>query len=279
MEVLSQASVMLQARLEPKRDRLPSAQRCSGVVRRGAISVSWAERASEVVEAQTLRWQVFGEEMGARLASHASGLDIDEFDAWCEHLIARDDDTGEVIGTYRVLTPQRAQQLGRLYSDHEFDLSPLAPLRASMVELGRSCVHPSFRHGGVVLAMWGALGRFMVAHGYHTMVGCASMPMRDGGHAAASLWRALQQRHLADARWQVQPRLALPVAQLNQNLASEPPPLIKGYLKLGAQVLGAPAWDPDFNTADFPLLMRLADLPARHRRHLLGGASAPMVNT
>ncbi len=230
-----------------------------------------------MVEAQTLRWNVFAEEMGARLPSRLPGLDIDEFDPWCEHLIARDDDTGEVIGTYRVLTPERARQFGRLYSDHEFNLGPLAPLRATMVELGRSCVHPGFRHGGVVLAMWGALGRFMVARGFQTMVGCASMPMRDGGHAAASLWRELAAKHLAEPRWLVQPRLALPVGQLNQTLHSEAPPLIKGYLRLGAKVLGAPAWDPDFNTADFPLLMRLQDLPARHCRHLLGGVAQGAV--
>jgi putative hemolysin len=230
-----------------------------------------------VVEAQTLRWNVFAEEMGARLPSRLPGLDIDEFDPWCEHLIARDDDTGEVIGTYRVLTPERARLFGRLYSDHEFNLGPLAPLRATMVELGRSCVHPGFRHGGVVLAMWGALGRFMVARGFQTMVGCASMPMRDGGHAAASLWRELAAKHLAEPRWLVQPRLALPVGQLNQTLQSEAPPLIKGYLRLGAKVLGAPAWDPDFNTADFPLLMRLQDLPARHCRHLLGGVAQGAV--
>lgn len=240
---------------------------------RGRISVAWARRASEVIEAQTLRWNVFAEEMGARLPSRLYGLDIDEYDPCCEHLIARDDETGEVIGTYRVLTPERARATGGLYSDSEFDLTPLAPLRESMVELGRSCVHPAYRHGGVVLAMWGALGRFMVEQDFQTMVGCASMSMRDGGHSAASLWRVLKAQCLAPAQWQVRPRLALPVDQLDQSLDSDPPPLIKGYLRLGAKVLGAPAWDPDFNTADFPLLMRLADLPVRHRKHLLGDAS------
>ena len=95
--------------------------------------------------------------------------------------------------------------------------------------------------------------------------------VRDGGHAAASLWTALRQTHLAPIEHQVRPRLPLPVEYLDDSLPVEPPALIRGYLRLGARVLGAPAWDPDFNTADLPMMMRLADLPSRYRRHFMGG--------
>jgi putative hemolysin len=138
-----------------------------------------------------------------------------------------------------------------------------------MVELGRSCVHPEHRSGGAILALWGALGEFMQRNDLDTMIGCASVSMADGGHVAASLWAQLRRTHLAPIEWRVEPRLALPVDDLRQDLAVEPPPLIKGYLRCGARVLGPPAWDPDFNTADLPLMMRLADLPARYRRHFL----------
>jgi putative hemolysin len=94
--------------------------------------------------------------------------------------------------------------------------------------------------------------------------------MRDGGHCAASLWANLRRTHLAPVEWQVRPRVALPVDDLNQSLDVEPPALIKGYLRMGAKVLGAPAWDPEFNTADLPLLTRVADIPARYKRHFLG---------
>lgn len=240
------------------------------------LDVAWARTQEDLTQAQALRYQVFVGEMGAQLSpppGTPAGLDVDRFDAFCEHLLVRavqaDGRPGQVIGTYRVLTPDAARRAGGLYSETEFDLSPLASLRSSMVELGRSCVHPDHRSGGAIMALWGALGEFMQRNNLDTMIGCASVSMRDGGHYAASLWKRLQQTHLAAPEWQVQPRLALPVADLEQGLEAEAPPLIKGYLRCGARVLGAPAWDPDFNTADLPLMMRIGDLPARYRRHFL----------
>src|SRR5262249_27303418 len=111
---------------------------------------------------------------------------------------------------------------------------------------------------------------FMLRHGLDTMIGCASVSLRGGGDTAASLWARLRERHLAPAEWQAAPHRPLPLASLRQDLEPEVPALIKGYLRCGAKVLGPPAWDPDFTTADLPLLMRFADLPARYRKHFLG---------
>lgn len=238
------------------------------------IEVSWARHLDEVREAQRLRHAVFAGEMGARLDGPVPGHDIDLFDDYCEHLLVRDTATGMVIGTYRVLPPDQARRLGGTYSDGEFDLTRLRGLRERMVELGRSCVHPEHRHGGVILALWGALAEFMQRNRLDTMIGCASIPMQHqgvtGGQAAASIWRQLRQTHLAPIEHQVLPRLALPVDELDPLLVVEPPALIRGYLRLGAKILGAPAWDPDFNSADLPMMMRIADLPGRYRKHFLG---------
>lgn len=241
---------------------------------RGAVSVAWARHLDEVREAQRLRFRVFAGEMGARLDTTVPDHDVDLFDDYCEHLLVRDPASGEVVGTYRVLTPAQARRVGSTYSDTEFDLTRLRHLRGRMVELGRSCVHPDHRHGGVILALWGALAEFMVRNKLDTMIGCASIPMLHNGvvsgHAAASIWRQLSRTHLAPIEYHVRPRLPLPVEQLQDEMDVEPPALIRGYLRLGAKVLGAPAWDPDFNTADLPMLMRIADLPPRYRRHFLG---------
>jgi hypothetical protein len=240
----------------------------------GGISVSWARHQDEVRAAQRLRYEVFAGEMGARLTSPLPGHDIDLFDNYCEHLLVRDSATAQVIGTYRVLTPVQAQRVGSTYSDTEFDLTRLRGLRERMVELGRSCVHPDHRHGGVILALWSALAEFMARNQLDTMIGCASIPMLHQGmvcgDAAASIWHQVQATHLAPFEHQVRPRLPLPLERLNLHLAVEPPALIKGYLRLGAKVLGAPAWDPDFNSADLPMMMRLADMPPRYRKHFLG---------
>lgn len=245
---------------------------------RGGIAVAWARHQDEVRQAQRLRHEVFAGEMGARLSTSVPGHDVDLFDDFCEHLLVRDEESGTVIGTYRVLTPAQARRVGSTYSDTEFDLTRLRTLRPRMVELGRSCVHPDHRHGGVIMALWGALAEFMVRNQLDTMIGCASIPMLHNGvvsgDVAASIWKQLSQTHLAPVEYHVRPRLPLPlpVEQLDSSLPVEPPALIKGYLRLGAKVLGAPAWDPDFNTADLPMLMRIADLPARYRKHFLGGA-------
>lgn len=243
---------------------------------RPQLDVAWARTQDEVREAQRLRYSVFAGEMGARLTpppGTPAAHDADSFDEHCEHLLVRAresaDSPGLVIGTYRVLTPAAAARAGGLYSETEFDLSPLNELRPRMVELGRSCVHPDHRSGGAIMALWGALAEFMLRNKLDTMIGCASVSMRDGGHYAASLWKRLEQTQLAPPEWRVSPRLALPVDELRHDLDVEPPPLIKGYLRCGARVLGAPAWDPDFNTADLPLMMRIADLPSRYRRHFL----------
>jgi putative hemolysin len=235
------------------------------------IEVSWAQHLDEVREAQRLRYQVFANELGARLPKSLPGHDIDLFDDYCEHLLVRDNASGQVIGTYRVLTPAQAKRVGSTYSDTEFDLTRLRDLRSRMVELGRSCVHADHRHGGVIMALWGALFEFMDRNRLDTMIGCASIPMLHNGlvtgDVAASIWHQLRQTHLADIQFHVRPRLPLPVEALDHGLSIDPPALIKGYLRLGAKVLGAPAWDPDFNTADLPMMMRTADLPQRYRKH------------
>jgi putative hemolysin len=235
-----------------------------------AFHIIWASTPGEIKEAQRLRYKVFAEEMGANLARNGDGLDIDEFDAYCDHLLIRDQDSLKVVGTYRVLPPHKAQEIGRLYSDSEFDLSRIDHLRPKLVELGRSCVHQDYRSGAVIMALWSGLAQYMQKHGYEIMLGCASIPMADGGHFAASLYNSLGNDQMAPTEFHAFPRLPLPLDKLNGGLDVQPPPLIKGYLKLGAKICSAPAWDPDFNTADLLTMLRLSEINPRYAKHFLG---------
>lgn len=232
--------------------------------------VSLAVDDAEIREAQRLRYKVFAEEMGARLSTILPGHDIDLYDPYCDHLLVRDMESGEVVGTYRILSPESARRVGSYYSEQEFDLTRLHFLRPRMAELGRSCVHPEHRSGAVIARLWMGLADYMTRHGYETIVGCASIAMHDGGHHAARVHRQVTERHLAPIEWRATPRYRLPVETLDDGQPAILPPLIKGYTRLGALVCGEPAWDPDFNTADLLMLLPMAQLNRGYARRLLG---------
>ena len=224
---------------------------------------------SEIREAQRLRYRVFAGEMGAHLSSALPGHDIDLYDPFCDHLLVRELDSGEVVGTYRILPPEAARRVGSYYSEQEFDLTRLNFMRPRMAELGRSCVHPAHRSGAVIARLWMGLADYMTRYGYEYMVGCASIGMADGGHAAVSVYRQLSERHLAPIEWHVTPRTSLPVESLDDGQTAVLPPLIRGYTRLGAMVCGEPAWDPDFNTADLLMLLPMAQLNRSYARRLI----------
>lgn len=235
-------------------------------------SISFAAHQDEIAEAQRLRYKVFAEEMGAKLASAPAhpgepGFDVDQFDAHCEHLLVRDQRDGRVVGAYRLLPPENARRVGRLYSESEFDLARLDHLRGDLVEAGRSCVHWDHRNGAVIMLLWAGIARYMRRYGYGYLIGCASISLRDGGHAAANLYGSLKAGEFVPPEYSVFPRLPLPHARLRNREAPLVPPLIKGYLRAGAKVGGAPAWDPDFNTADLFMFLPMQALNPRYARH------------
>lgn len=225
------------------------------------LSVGLAGDAHERRAAQRLRWQVFAGELGAKLESPEPGIDQDIFDPYCEHLVVRDG--AEVVGTYRLLPPEGARRLGLYYSETEFDLIRLRGIRHDIVEVGRSCIAPRYRTGAVIALLWSGLARYMLANGHGYLAGCASTSLA----AAPALERRAE--HLAPVEYRVTPRRRLPAAG-SLSTGQALPPLVKGYLRAGAWVCGEPAWDPEFNCADFFMLLPLARIEARYARHFLG---------
>lgn len=239
-------------------------------------SICIASTGEEVRACQRLRHQVFAEEMKVRLHSSVPGLDVDDLDPYCDHLMVRDDRTGAAVGCYRMLLPERARAAGRLYADGEFDLGRLAPLRDLIVETGRTCVHPDHRNGAVISLMWSGIGRYLHLYNRRWLAGCASVPVADGGFGARCVWQLAQAKHLSPPAWRVTPHDAYPmspepVADRATMLAAVPP-LLRGYLRLGAWICGEPAHDPDFGVADFFVLLSLDRVDPRYLRHFLGQA-------
>ena len=146
------------------------------------LSLSLATTPEEVREVQRLRYQVFVEAMGLETLQNSDGLERDEFDDYCDHLIVRDSYTLKVVGTYRVMGARALAQTGRFYSESEFDLTRLQNLRPRILEAGRACIHPDYRSGGVIMMLWAGLAACMKKENAEYLVGCASVSLADGGN-------------------------------------------------------------------------------------------------
>lgn len=243
--------------------------------RRPHMRAYWARGDADLREAQRLRRRVFGEGLGVRTEPGGETphrRDVDVLDPVCEHLIVRayDDErkpAGRVVATCRVLTPDAALHAGGLASDDAFDLSQLDTLRPQLAEVSRACVDPRDRQGTAFMMLWARLAEFMHDNRLRWLLASHDVPMRDGGHAAASLWHEIastRRQHLPAER-QVRPRRPLPIERLGQDLRVEPSPIVLGYLRCGATLVGPPAWNAQLGHAALPFLMDLRNPPPRAR--------------
>lgn len=232
------------------------------------LVLSIAKTDKDLEELQRLRFRIFTEDMGAKFPQAIGDRDVDDFDQWCMHFMVRDIETDKIIGTYRILTPESARAAGKYYSESEFDLNPVNSFKPLLVEVGRSCIDSNYRNGPAIMLLWTGLAKVMMAGGYRYMLGCASVSLRDGGVTASAVWRKAQALILKHAETpQINPLQPYPLDLLNSHEPARIPPLIKGYLHLGATICGEPAWDKDFDTADFPILLDLEWLDNRYKRH------------
>ncbi|WP_404953670.1 GNAT family N-acetyltransferase [Streptomyces sp. 147326] len=245
----------------------PTAPRGTAPAAGPHYAVRLARDESEVRAAQRLRHRVFAGELGARLDGPEPGLDSDAFDAYCDHLLVIEEETEQVVGTYRLLPPERAAVAGRLYSEGEFDLSALAPIRPDLVEVGRSCVHPDHRNGAVIALIWAGLAHYMDRSGHNWLAGCCSIPLADGGVLAAATREAALTRSLAPEEYRVTPHLPWNPEGITFPDRMELPPLLRGYLRLGAWVCGEPALDAEFGCADLYVLLSLRRTNPRYLKH------------
>jgi putative hemolysin len=255
------------------RDSLPATGRC--------LDVRLATTAADIEAAQRLRWDVFYEDMGALPPKGGAGLDADPFDAICDHLLG--EDRGRVVGTYRLLRQSVAARHGGFYSAQEYALGALERTarreRRELLELGRSCVAPAYRDAGTIQLLWRGIACYLADHDIGGLFGCASFPGCDPTAHAQPL-SYLIDRHLAPAgiRAKALPQhhvemAMLPVGSYDPRRAMRLlPPLIKGYLRVGALVGDGAVIDRQFNTVDVFMTIPVEAIAGRYRERFARAA-------
>jgi L-ornithine Nalpha-acyltransferase len=243
----------------------------------GDFSVKVAETPTEVIAAQELRYFVFCHEMGANLSSqaHATKRDSDAFDAVCDHLLVRYHETPDaeprIVGTYRLLRDTKREGIGRYYSESEYDVSCFIHTDKQVLELGRSCTHPEFRHKVAMQLLWRGIGEYVMHYGIELMFGCASFAGAEvETHAEALSY--LHHFHLAPP--EIRPR-TLESMYVSMNLNPKEtldvrrnfaklPVLIKGYLRLGGVVGDGAFLDHAFNTTDILIVVQTSQVSEKY---------------
>ena len=238
------------------------------------LSVRLASSDADIEAAQRLRWDVFFEDMGATPPAGQMGLDVDRYDPFCDHLLVEDSANGmpQLVGTYRLLRESVARGQQGFYSLGEYDLSRMScARRGEMLELGRSCVSPQYRDAGTIQLLWRGIGAYLQAHNINLMFGCASFHGVDPlAHAAPLSY--LFHNHLAEQDLRARAlddryvdMGMLPIGGYDQRQAMRMlPPLIKGYLRVGAKVGDGAVIDHEFNTVDVFMIMRVEQIAARY---------------
>ena len=221
----------------------------------------------EIREAQKLRFDVFNLEMNKGLrASYERGLDSDDFDTFCDHLIVRDLDSREVVGTYRLLRGAQAKNKIGFYSEREFNLENIKRLDGELLELGRSCARKDFRDKALIPLMWEAIAQYVKEHQVRYLFGCGSLYTTDANEVS-ECFTLLKRKYYAAETFRVDPLAGCRFDGVRgahaideQAMFLKLPSLIKGYLRLGAVVCGPPALDREFGTADFLVLLDIQKL-------------------
>jgi L-ornithine Nalpha-acyltransferase len=249
-------------------------------IRSGSLGVRLATHRSELEAAQSLRYQIFYREMGARADAETAFLqsDRDAYDAVADHLLVIDHTLGDgpdgVVGTYRLIRREAAQRLGHFYSAGEYDIARLEANGGSVLELGRSCVAAAYRGRAVMQLLWRGIASYVAQHGIDLMFGCASLPGTDPAALATEL-TYLYYHHLAPPA--IRPR-ALPDRYIDMRRLELDaidakaaigllPPLIKGYLRLGGFVGDGAVIDAQFNTTDIAVVVLTDLITEKYHKH------------
>lgn len=248
-------------------------------IRTGKLEVRLARTITELDAAMKLRFEVFNLELQEGLrSSYERGYDTDAYDAYCDHLIVKDLELGEIVGTYRLLQQKVADKNIGFYSENEFDLENLkSSVKAKggeLLELGRSCIAESHRSFATINLLWSAIVRYAVERRITHLFGCGSLHLTDTSEVQ-QVYSYLRAKHLAAKEYSVYPLGSCRMAvgeeaepEIDARLAIKKlSPILKGYLRTGAVICGAPAYDAEFGTADVLVLVEVTKMADRYKQH------------
>ncbi len=239
------------------------------------FQVKIAETAEEIEGAQRLRFEVFNLEMNEGLeSSWETGLDQDQYDSHADHLIAIDKSNNKIVGTYRMLRKSVANQNGGFYSEGEFDLTNLKNLPVEILEMGRSCVHKDYRSGVVINLLWAGIAKYLKMIDAKYLFGCGSLHTHNVDEVS-QIYSYLKSEYFAPEQFRVQPVEKCVMPGLRDDIPADEcrdvlkkiPPLLKGYLRVGALICGEPALDAEFGTTDFFILLSTDKIADRYQNH------------
>ncbi len=259
-------------------------QRTSLMIRNGHFIIKLVEYHEELENALRLRFDVFNRELNEGLrASYATGMDRDIYDDFCDHLIVVDARCNRVVGTYRLLLGIVAEHNIGYYSENEFNMPAIRNLGGEKLELGRSCVHKDYRNANVISLLWAGIARYIELYNVRHLFGCGSLHTGDQSEVSM-VYSYMNFFHRAGSEYTVYPMKKLGGVRLSpivdRKTAFEMlPPLIKGYLRLGALICGEPAYDDMFGTTDLFLLLETERLIARYRKRFFQEASGDLCPT
>ena len=245
------------------------------------LEIRLAETEAELVAAQTLRYRIFYDEMGAQPSDQciALGRDFDAYDAPCDHLLVIDLERSRpgapcVVGTYRLLRESVAVRTTGFYTDAEFDLGVLRDYPGEIMELGRSCIDAAYRKSGAMQLLWSGIAQYIHLHNVDIMFGCGSIHGTDLEQAKLVM-SFLHHYHMApkNLRPTAQESRLIDMNMMKKNTIdtalaqSQMPPLLKGYLRLGGYVGKGAVIDHEFNTIDVCVVVETANVTGKYIRH------------
>jgi putative hemolysin len=258
----------------------PSDSQRFGELRAGHLGLRIASTPGELDAVQALRYRVFYEELRAEPDADTalSQRDRDAFDTVADHLVVVDHAIGSgaegVVGTYRMLQRAGAAKVGRFYSADEYDIAPILSFPGRILELGRSCVDPRYRGRAVMQLLWRGIAAYIFQHEIDLMFGCASLTGTDPDELAAEL-TFLFHNHLAPPALRptalpgryVDMRRQSPGLIDSRRILTMLPPLIKGYLRMGAMIGDGAVIDHQFNTTDVAIVVKTDLVTDRYIDH------------